>query len=129
MNVRTRLACITVILILTSVSIVLLLWPKTTREIIYYYSMAQLTNTTMSKWNPQLPIPLSPDKAVASAINYANSNRPKPLNWDVDSIELNQYSQFWFYAITLTDRQSGTYELDIIRILLDGDVWKPDKRP
>jgi hypothetical protein len=92
-----------------------------------YYSSEQLTNKSIPSWNPTNSIPLSPDKAVIAAIKYANSKRPNPLSWDVDGVELVKYSpqSSWFYSVTLTDRKSGAFESEIVRVLMNGEVWEP----
>jgi hypothetical protein len=83
-----------------------------------YYSTSGLTNSAIPLWNPTNSIPLSPDKAVIAAIKYANSKRQQPLSWDADSVELRKLSPEspWFYTVTLTDRKSGQYELEVVRI-------------
>jgi hypothetical protein len=111
------------------------LWPTGVRHLIggesrgntSYYSSAELTNSAIPLWNPTNTIPLSPDKAVIAAIDYANSKRPQPLSWDVDTVELRKLSpeSSWFYIVTLTDRKSERYELEVIRILMNGKVWVP----
>ncbi len=94
-----------------------------------YYSLTQLTNSAIASWIPTNPIPLSPDAAVLAAIAHANSNRQQPLSWDIESVELTKLSSEspWFYTINLTDRKSGRYELESIRILMNGEVWVPSR--
>jgi len=92
-----------------------------------YYGTQELTNNAVPVWNPTNSIPLSPDKAVIEAIKFANSKRPQPLSWDADSVELRKLSpeSSWYYIVTLSDRKSGRYQLEVVRILMNGKVWKP----
>lgn len=95
----------------------------------YYYNPAETTNSSIPTWNPTNSIPLAPDKAVIAAIDYASAKWPKVLSWDVDGVEIRKLSPDspWFYSITLTDRKSGGYETEVIRVLMNGKVWKPKK--
>ncbi|HWF20477.1 MAG TPA: hypothetical protein VG754_14495 [Verrucomicrobiae bacterium] len=92
-----------------------------------YYDSKPLKDKSLPDWAGTNAIPLSPEKAVRKAIDYANSQKAHPVNWDVDAVELRRYSSdsAWFYTITLTDRKSGAYEFKVVRVLLNGEIWKP----
>jgi hypothetical protein len=98
-------------------------------EITRYYGSMELTNKNIPIWDPTNSIPLSPDKAVIAAIESANVGRLQPLSWDVDGVELHRYSPdtSWFYIVTLVDRRSGQYELQTVRVLMNGKVWMPER--
>jgi hypothetical protein len=98
------------------------------KGITIYYSLMELTNTAIPRWEATNAIPVSPDKAVVAAIEYANSMRPQSLSWDVDHMQLLKFSDdsCWFYIVDLIDRKSGRYESEVVRILMNGKVWKPE---
>jgi hypothetical protein len=77
-------------------------------------------------WEPTNPTPITPDQAVITATAFANSTRPAPTNWDIDEIDIEEQETKWFYNVHLVDRQSGSFELKIIRVLMNGKIWPPD---
>jgi hypothetical protein len=91
-----------------------------------YYHPVDLKAMNLPKWNVTNAIPLTPDKAVLAAMRYASSKHPGVSSWDVDSIDLqNDTTPDWTYTVTLTDRKSGRYEFEVVRVLMDGNIWKP----
>jgi hypothetical protein len=89
-----------------------------------FYSDTALTASP--SWDPTLPPPITPDKAAIAAIAFANSTRPQPLPWQVDQIEIELRQSKWFYSVDLVDRQSASAELEIVRVLMNGQIWTPD---
>ena len=91
-----------------------------------YYSGSILTNKSLPQWDPFNPIPLAPDRAVSIAAAFANSNRPSPISWQVDWIELRRASSdtAWFYRVALMEK-ADSYETMNVRVLLNGEIWKP----
>ena len=91
------------------------------------YSSEQLENSSIPSWNPTNSMPLTPDKAVMAAQQYANAKRARPLDWDVDEVKLSHYSfsSAWYYTIALIDRKSGAFETELVRVLMNGAVWEP----
>jgi hypothetical protein len=79
-----------------------------------------LTNYSLPSWNPTNAIPLTPDKAVITAINDANQKQAG--SWHATHISLQRYtpSNAWFYTVTLEGPSTMT-----VRVLLNGHVWKP----
>ena len=94
-----------------------------------YYYPADLQAMKLPPWNLTNPIPLSPDAAVISAMRYASQKHPGVAAWEADRITLERQGSgvIWVYNIDLIDRQSGRYEAEGARILMDGSIWKPTK--
>jgi len=92
-----------------------------------YYSLVQLTNSSVPVWNGTNSIPLNPDLAVKAAIKYANL-KVHEASWDLDHLEIMRLSAQtpWFYSISLTDRKSESMQFETIRVLMNGEVWRPD---
>ena len=93
-----------------------------------YYRPAELTNLNLPEWHVTNSIPLSPDQAVAAAVRYASNKHPEIVKWEVDSISLRKETgAIWVYNISLIDRGSGRYETEVVRVLMNGSIWKPWK--
>jgi hypothetical protein len=91
-----------------------------------YYYPADLKTMKLPTWDVTNAIPLTPDRAVLAATRYLNTKQPDIVSWDVDRIELShEFDSTWTYIISLTDRHSGRYDFEIVRVLMDGNVWKP----
>jgi hypothetical protein len=91
-----------------------------------YYSLVQLTNSPVPVWNGTNAIPLNPDLAVKAAIKYANLNISE-TSWELDHLEIRRLSTEtpWYYSISLTDGKSEPMQFETIRVLMNGEVWKP----
>jgi len=94
-----------------------------------YYYPADLQTMKLPPWNLTNAIPLSPDAAVTAAMHYASKTHPGVATWDVDRISLEKQGNagLWSYNIYLVDRQSGRYDVEDARVLMDGSIWKPTK--
>jgi len=91
-----------------------------------YFYPADLKGMRLPSWYVTNTIPLTPDQAVLAAVRHLGSTHPKITSWDVDSIELRkQDAATWTYNLTLTDRQSGSYQFAVVRVLMDGSIWMP----
>jgi hypothetical protein len=76
-------------------------------------------------WQVTNAIPVTPDQAVAAATRYLAQKHPDIASWDVDSIDLSHNDGLWTYRISVIDRHSGRYAVEDVRVLMDGNVWKP----
>lgn len=95
-----------------------------------YYYPADLQRSNLPSWNLTNAIPLSPDAAVKAATAYAAKKHPGINTWDVEQISLDHVdSNIWKYEIDLIDRQSGSYNAEYVRVLLDGSIWEPTSSP
>jgi hypothetical protein len=93
-----------------------------------YYYPADLKGKNLPVWQVTNAIPVTPDQAVLAATGYLRTKYPSIASWDVDSIDLRrEFGTAWTYGVTLTDRQSGHYNLEVVRVLMDGSVWKPSE--
>lgn len=90
-----------------------------------YYHPADLKSMKLPTWQVTNAIPLTPDQAVLAATRYLTPKHPDIAAWDVDSIDLSHYDDIWTYRVSLIDRHSGRYESEYVRVLMDGNVWKP----
>ena len=97
------------------------------RTVDYYYA-DDLKAMNLPTWNPPDPIPLSPEQAVQVAVSHLQTNYPTIRKWDVDGVELKRQGSVWVYLVALTDRKSGKYEFETVRVLLNGSVWKPARQ-
>ena len=95
-----------------------------------YYYPAELQAMKLPSWNLTNAVPLSPDAAVTAAMHYASDRHPGAATWDVDRISLEKQGNggIWSYNIGLIDRQSGRYDVEAARVLMDGSIWKPTKK-
>jgi hypothetical protein len=93
-----------------------------------YYSPAALQGRTLPEWNGTNSIPLAPDKAVTSAIQFANSKHSTTIQWELEKISLERAtpSSPWYYKVHLLER-GGKYRSETVYVLLNGDIWKPSK--
>jgi hypothetical protein len=98
------------------------------RGVDYYYP-ADLQTMNLPPWNLTNAIPLSPDAAMRAAMHYASEKHPGITTWEADRISLEKEGDggIWAYEIDLIDRQSGRYEVEGARVLMDGSIWKPTK--
>jgi hypothetical protein len=81
-------------------------------------------------WTATNRIPLSPDEAVRISINHLNRRFPLIPTWKVSRIEIkNEFDDVWIYALSLTHRGGGGHHLEFVRVLMNGEVWQPDKSP
>ena len=76
-------------------------------------------------WQVTNAIPVTPDQAVSSAFRYLTPKHPDIASWDVDTIDLSSSAGIWVYNITLVDRRPGHFGMEIVRVLMDGNVWRP----
>ncbi len=91
-----------------------------------YYYPADLKAKNLPPWHVTNTIPLTPDQAVLAATRHLSTKHPSTTNWDVDSIDLRkEFDTTWTYSISLTDRRSGRYEFEVVRVLMDGSIWMP----
>jgi hypothetical protein len=59
-------------------------------------------------------------------MRHLGTKHPKITSWDVDSIDLHkEFDTTWTYSISLTDRRSGGCALEVVSVLMDGNIWKP----
>jgi uncharacterized membrane protein YkoI len=97
-----------------------------------YYYTEDIKIADMPHWNPTNTIPLTPDKAVIAAMVYANKMAKSNKSWDVDEISLESNatrSDLWYYVIELVDRKSDENDVIIVRVLMNGEIWKPRSKP
>jgi hypothetical protein len=94
-----------------------------------HYYPADLQTMNLPRWNLTNAIPLSPDAAVKAAMQYASEKHPGATTWDVDRISLEKEGDggIWSYDFFLIDRQSGRYDTETPKVLMDGSIWKPTK--
>jgi hypothetical protein len=91
-----------------------------------HYNAASLIKMGLPEWHLTNTVPITPDKAILSAFGYATTKHPSITHWDVDQIELiRENYDIWTYHIFLTDRISGHYEVEDVRVLMNGSVWEP----
>ena len=91
-----------------------------------YFYPADLKAMSLPQWQVTNAIPLTPDQAVLAATRHLSAKHPSITAWDVDSIDLRkEFDATWTYSISLTDRRSGRYEFEVVRVLMDGSIWKP----
>ena len=98
---------------------------KTTTTTTGYYYPADLKSMNLPTWQVTNAIPVTPDQAVMAAIRYYTPKHPDIASWDVDRIDLSPSDGAWTYNITLIDRRSGRFDVEDVRVLMDGNVWKP----
>jgi hypothetical protein len=90
-----------------------------------YYYPADLKSMNLPVWQVTNAIPVTPDQAVAAATRYLSPKHPDIASWDVENIDLSNSVGAWVYQISLIDRHSGRYDFESVRVLMDGNVWKP----
>lgn len=90
-----------------------------------YYYPADLKKLKLPAWQVTNAIPVTPDQAVLSAYRYLTPRHPDVASWDVDRIELSSSDGVWTYNVMLIDRRSGHFDVEDVRVLMDGNVWKP----
>ncbi len=91
-----------------------------------YFYPADLKTRNLPAWQVTNAIPLTPDQAVLAAMRHASTTHPGVTTWDVDGIHLQrEFDTTWTYNISLTDRRSGGYAFEVVRVLMDGSIWKP----
>jgi len=90
-----------------------------------YFYPADLKAMNLPVWKGTNAMPLTPDQAVLAAMRHLSAKHPNITTWDVDSIDLRkEFDTTWTYSISLTDRGSGRYEFEDVRVLMDGNIWK-----
>ena len=97
-----------------------------------YFYPSDLKSMNLPAWQVTNTVPLVPDQAALAAMSYASTKHHNVMTWDVDSIELRREpgTATWIYSVSLTDRQSGQYNFEVVRVLMNGSVWKPSgERP
>ena len=91
-----------------------------------YYYPADLRAKNLPTWQVTNTIPLTPDQAVLAAMRHVNTKHSTITKWDVDGIDLRkEFDVTWTYSVSLTDRSSGRYEFEVVRVLMDGSIWMP----
>ena len=90
-----------------------------------YYYPADLKSMNLPTWQVTNAIPVTPDQAVIAAIRYFTPKHADIASWDVDRIDLSPSDGAWTYSIILIDRHSGRFDVEDVRVLMDGNVWKP----
>jgi|YelNatPaOPRAMG01_1025707.scaffolds.fasta_scaffold75110_1 hypothetical protein len=91
-----------------------------------YFYPADLKTMNLPAWQVTNAIPLTPDQAVLAAMRHASTKHPGITTWDVDRIDLHkEFDTTWTYSISLIGRGSGRYAFEVVRVLMDGSVWKP----
>lgn len=91
-----------------------------------YFSPADLKTMNLPQWQVTNAIPLAPDQAVLAAMRYLSVKRPSINSWDVRSIGLEkEFDTTWTYCVSLADHRTGSHEFEVVRVLMDGSVWKP----
>lgn len=93
------------------------------------FSMGPLTNAVAPTWFPTNPIPLTPDKAVIIAEKYLNEKfGATNIYWEIEGIEIRRFGPAtpWFYSIDLVNKSPASPPPEVVRVLLNGEVWKPE---
>ena len=91
-----------------------------------YFYPADLKTMNLPAWQVTNAIPLTPDQAVLAAMRHASTKHRGITTWDVDRIDLHkEFDTTWTYSISLIGRGSGRYAFEVVRVLMDGSVWKP----
>lgn len=92
-----------------------------------YYYPADLQAMHLPAWDLTNRIPLSPDIAVVTAMHYASEQHATVVSWEIDRISLENMGGkgIWFYDVLLIDRKSGNYTTSDVRVLMDGNIWRP----
>ena len=91
-----------------------------------YYYPADLKAKNLPTWQATNAIPLTPDQAVLAAMRHVSTKHPSVTKGDVDGIDLRkEFDTTWTYSVSLTDRGSGRYEFEVVRVLMDGSIWMP----
>lgn len=91
-----------------------------------YFYPADLKTMNLPVWHGTNVMPLTPDQAVLAAMRHLSAEHPSATTWDVDSIDLRkEFDTTWTYSVSLTDRRSGRYEFEVVKVLMDGRIWKP----
>lgn len=90
-----------------------------------FYYTADLKNMSLPVWQVTNAIPVTPDQAVLAATRYLATKYPDIASWNLDSIDLSNDQGAWVYRISLVDRHSSGINFESVRVLMDGNVWKP----
>ncbi len=89
--------------------------------------MKELETLDTNSWHLTNSIPLTPDKAVISAISYLELKYPKSENFSVDKIEILQWGEHWYYQIAFFKKRNdgAIVNQECVYVLLSGKVWQP----
>ena len=109
---------------IAGLAIVLVSCSKSPMTTSYYYP-ADLKMMNLPTWHVTNAIPVTPNQAVLAAFRYLAPKHPNIASWDVDRIDLSPSDGAWMYSIALIDRHSGRFDVEDVRVLMDGNVWKP----
>jgi hypothetical protein len=92
-----------------------------------YYYPDDLKAMNLPAWHVTNAIPLSPDQATLAAMRHLSLKYPTNISWEVDKIDLEkEFDSVWTYTISLVDRASGRDHFEVIKVLMNGNVWRPD---
>jgi hypothetical protein len=100
-----------------------------------WWDTSDLKEMNLPIWQVTNAIPLTPDKAVLAATHYLSTNYVGfgVFSWQVDNLALYQEdSSNWTYTMTLTvmltNHFSSHTEFPSVKVLMDGNVWKPSHK-
>lgn len=91
-----------------------------------HYTPSELKRLNLPIWKLTNSVPLSPDDAIVIAFRELGARHPNITRWDVERVEIvKEIDGIWIYLIDATDRTSGGMAFESIRVLMNGEVWKP----
>lgn len=90
------------------------------------YQASDLETKNLPAWDVTNAIPITPDKAILSALSYVDNKVKTKHIWVVETINLYKVNGVWLYDIFMVDREPGHSESEFVRVLMNGEVWKPE---
>ena len=94
-----------------------------------HYSLSAVTNKALPTWDGVGAVPLSPDRAVSIAMKYATVSYPN-TSWELRTVTIEKRGLgAWYYVIGLFGRAPDKYDIENVHVLMNGEVWEPDRNP